>query len=154
MIGNLQQLETLSVVVTRNNGATAKGCFASPATLQALLHCTLPSSGRFALLSSGELLEIEWSDVKAIFFVRDIEGDSSRRNVRFYGAAPEVRRVWVELTFLDGEVLEGYIENPLRGLHGPGFFVQPTSPGENNLMIFVNKDSLTSCRVLGVDLKK
>ncbi len=154
MILALQQLDALPVVVTRQNGDTVKGRFASPETLRGLLQCTLPTAGRFSLLSADATLEVEWCDVKAIFFVKDLAGDSARRNTRFYGAAPAVRRVWVELTFLDGEVLEGYVENPLRGLNGPGFFVQPTSPGENNLMIFVNKDALSSCRVLGVDLQK
>ncbi|MDR3762905.1 MAG: hypothetical protein P4M01_02285 [Acidobacteriota bacterium] len=154
MIPTQQALETLHVVVTRKDGGTVKGRFADGATLLLLLRGELPSEGRFVLLAENEAHEIEWSTVKAIFFVKDPAGDRKRRNVRFYGAAPDVHRVWVELTFLDGEVLEGYVENPLRGLNDPGFFLEPTSPGENNRAIFVNKQSLAGLRVLGVDLQK
>lgn len=154
MIHDLQAIGKFHVVITRKTGDTIKGRFASPETLQTLLQGALPKEGRLALETRDGRAEVEWGDVKAVFFVKDLDGDRSRRNIRFYGTSPAVQRVWVELTFIDGEVLEGYIENPLRGLNGPGFFVQPTSPGENNQMIFVNKDALSSCQVLGVDLQK
>lgn len=98
----------------------------------------------------GTPLDLKWGDVKAIFFVSDFQGSSQRDPVLFYSRGPEVGDIWVEVTFHDGEIVEGYVDNSLNHLTAEGFFLRPTDPGGNNLLVYVNKDSLKSYRVLGV----
>jgi hypothetical protein len=93
---------------------------------------------------------LEWSDVKAVFFVSDFQGSPERHPVLFYSRGPEVGDIWAEVTFHDGEVIEGYVSNDLHHLNANGFFLRPTDPGGNNLLIYVNKSSLKGYRVLGV----
>ena len=82
----------------------------------------------------GEMMFMDLSQLKAVFFVRDFEGDSSRVDRHEFGNAAHGRRV--EVTFEDGEVLRG-TTLAYRG-EGAGFFVQPADTGSNNMRVFVS----------------
>jgi hypothetical protein len=70
--------------------------------------------------------------LKALFFVHDHEGDPGRRpGVKTW--TEHGRRM--EVTFVDGEVLEGTTLN--YSSLGPGFFLTPLDTGGNNLRLFV-----------------
>jgi hypothetical protein len=81
---------------------------------------------------------IRLSDVKAIFFVRDLEGDSRRRDIRGFLTGPAETRHGkkISVLFPDGELVCGYTHSysPQRS----GFFVYPSDAGSNNLRIYVN----------------
>jgi hypothetical protein len=100
--------------------------------------------------ADGSTLRVDWPKVKAVFFVSSFEGDRKRPSVRFYADGPTVESIWVEITFLDGEVIEGCVSNSLRHLQNDGFILYPSTPYSNDLLIYVNKSSLLSYRVLGV----
>ena len=73
-----------------------------------------------------------FAELKALFFVHDLEGDPEHRP----GPATcteHGRRI--EVTFVDGEVLAGTTLSYSRT--GPGFFVTPLDASANNLRIFV-----------------
>ena len=73
--------------------------------------------------------EIQATDLKALFFVKDFAGNPQRgdRN-QFDPAHPPVgRRIRVE--FKDGEVLVGTTQGYQPGR--PGFFLVPADPGSN-----------------------
>jgi hypothetical protein len=93
---------------------------------------------------------VDWSQIKAVFFVSSLKGDSEQETVRFYTSGPEVQSIWVEIVFSDGEVIEGCIRNSLHHLKDDGFFLRPSTPGGNNLLIYVNKSAIVSFRVLDV----
>jgi hypothetical protein len=82
-------------------------------------------------LQSG--IDISLSDLKAIFFVKDFEGDASYNEARNLDAPKHGRRVVV--TFRDGEELFGATEayNPQK----LGFFMFPRDERSNNLRVFV-----------------
>ena len=82
----------------------------------------------------GEMMFMDLSQLKAVFFVRDFEGDPSRVERHEFEAAGHGRRV--EVTFEDGEVLRG-TTLAYRG-EGAGFFVQPADAGSNNMRVFVS----------------
>jgi len=82
----------------------------------------------------GETMFMDLSQLKAVFFVRDFEGDPARVDVREFHHARHGRRV--EVTFEDGEVLRG-TTLAYRG-EGRGFFVQPADAGSNNMRVFVS----------------
>ena len=72
-------------------------------------------------------------DLKAIFFVKDFVGDSSRKDSPDSGPAKHGRKVVV--TFKDGEQISGSTDayNPQK----LGFFMFPLCDDSNNLRIFV-----------------
>jgi hypothetical protein len=82
----------------------------------------------------GEAKFLALSQLKAVFFVREFEGDPSRVDRHEFDNAQHGRRV--EVTFEDGEVLRG-TTIAYRG-EGCGFFVQPADAGSNNMRVFVS----------------
>ncbi len=83
--------------------------------------------------------EVRIKDLKAIFFVKNFEGNGTRRDLRGFVAAPpetsQGKKIAVQ--FKDGELLCGYSlsYSPER----PGFFMFPADPGSNNMRVFVVK---------------
>jgi len=83
--------------------------------------------------ATGELLEIDIFDLKAIYFVKTFEGDSSYRekyDIERTGFGKKIK-----VHFKDGETLIGYTQgfSPNRS----GFFVFPADPNSNNDRVFV-----------------
>lgn len=88
----------------------------------------------------GAALKIAVADLKAVFFVRSLEGHSEHAEPhRFLGNPAQGRRVLV--TFQDGEVIAGSTVGyaPNR----PGFFLVPGDPESNNLRAFVVASSVS-----------
>lgn len=94
--------------------------------------------------------EIPVQNTKAVFFVKDFEGDPQRKNLQFYRGAPVVHGVWIRVEFRDGEVMEGLVYNTLRFLIDAAFFMRPTDPYSNNRLVYVVKSWLRECRILGL----
>jgi len=99
---------------------------------------------------SREVEKIDIGDAKAIFFVREFEGDSRRKDLHFAKMAPIVHGIWIRIEFLDGEVMEGIVHNTIHHLVNPGFFLQPTDPEGNNLLVYIFKSQIRDYRVLGL----
>lgn len=92
----------------------------------------------------GETMFMNLSQLKAVFFVRDFEGDPARVDVHEFHTARHGRRV--EVTFEDGEVLRG-TTLAYRG-EGCGFFVQPADAGSNNMRVFVSPGAALHVKLL------
>jgi len=94
----------------------------------------------------AEPAEVLIRDLKAVFFVRDFEGNPqyNERKKFLPGEKPYGRKV--EVTFKDGEVLTGstvgYEENR------PGFFIVPVDPQSNNTRIFAVSQAVEKVRLL------
>jgi hypothetical protein len=110
-----------------------------------------PESQRFhlrlAAATESPPVEVQLSDLKAVFFVRDFGGDP-RYNERkqFDGAVQPVGRK-VEVTFQDGEVLVGSTTtgySPDRR----GVSFTPADPRSNNLRVFAVCEALRTVRYL------
>ncbi|RPH59524.1 MAG: PilZ domain-containing protein [Acidobacteria bacterium] len=82
--------------------------------------------------------------LKAVFFVRELEGDPTYNERKSFDRPMTGRRL--EVTFLDGEVLVGSTMNYQP--HGPGFFLLPADPGSNNIRTFVVSGSTRHVRFL------
>lgn len=78
-------------------------------------------------------ITVPFKDLKAIFFVRDHEGDAAYQERKTLDASARGRKVSV--TFTDGEELVGTTVNYLRS--APGFFLHPADPKSNNERVFV-----------------
>jgi hypothetical protein len=98
---------------------------------------------------AGEAIKVITNELKAIFFVRDFEGNpgyTERRAVP-EGERPAGRKV--EVTFRDGEVLLGTTMGYDPGRLG--FFVFPIDPQSNNLRVFVVNRATRTVRYVKLD---
>ena len=96
----------------------------------------------------GKTFEVQLKDLKALFFVRSLEGDSTHDENR----TPDPHDLrnrgsrLVTLTFEDGEVMVGLtIRYPPNR---PFFFILPADPKSNNLRLLVNRDAVASMQAV------
>lgn len=84
--------------------------------------------------ADGTLHNVTVGMLKAIFFVKDLEGDTSYSEKKgFFHGSAQGKKVMVE--FFDGEVLFGHtLSYSARGL---GFFMFPGDPESNNEKVFI-----------------
>ena len=71
--------------------------------------------------------------LKAVFFVKTLQGDPERVDANTFDHNPRARKV--EVTFRDGEVMVGSTLNYKP--NGHGFFLRPASSRSNNVRIYV-----------------
>ena len=85
--------------------------------------------------TAGEVASVPLADLKAIFFVRDFEGNPNYKAHGDLGEeSPKAGQV-VKVTFYDGEFLRGRVLNLSES--GSGFFLFPADPLDNNERVFV-----------------
>lgn len=98
--------------------------------------------------AQGQTVQVELSDLKALFFVRSLDGDATRVD-RQQLDADDVRAkgsTVVRVRFKDGEALVGLtIRYPPNR---PFFYIVPADPASNNIRILVNKDAVESLEPL------
>ena len=89
----------------------------------------------------GKAIELRFKQLKALFFVRDLDGDSERQDVRGFVRAPAetAQGKKIAVRFKDGEFICGYTLSwsPDR----EGFFLFPADAEGNNQRIFVITNS-------------
>ena len=98
----------------------------------------------------GRAVVIPLPEIKAVFFVREFEGDCQRSERKLFLSRPRMAGLWVQMTFKDNEVLEGLLPSNLLELGPEGFLVTPADLYSNNLRIFVPRTALSKLNVLGV----
>jgi hypothetical protein len=81
----------------------------------------------------GAPIEIWKKELKALFFVKDLEGDPSYNERKEFDGAPIGRAI--KVTFTDGEVLVGTTTGYQPGR--PGFFLEPADPNSNNERCYI-----------------
>jgi hypothetical protein len=105
------------------------------------------------LLGSGEEREVSLREAKGIFFVKEFDGNVDHSDLRFHDGNAPAAFLWVRLTFLDGEVIEGMIQNAAAFIVSDGIWVTPTDPTGNNVLIYASKSHLQNFEVLGLRQK-
>ena len=82
-------------------------------------------------------VEVRCKALKAVFFVKDFNGDSSRRDTIGFLAGPNDTKqgMKVAVRFKDGELLCGY--SLTFSADREGFFMFPADPKSNNVRIYV-----------------
>lgn len=110
--------------------------FLDGSTLKGQTNDFFPAKALFHVSENGSKpREVRVPDLKALYFVRSLEGDPDHRKTNeFPPFAPAPGRK-VKVTFKDGEVLVGTTQGyqPDR----PGFFLLPADPRSNNERCFV-----------------
>lgn len=98
--------------------------------------------------TDGKAVEVQLRDLKALFYVRTLEGDPAHQESRTPDPSDARGRssTTVTLKFVDGEVMVGHtIGNPLNR---PFFFIVPVDPRSNNIRVLVNRAALLSVETL------
>ena len=109
-----------------------------------------PGSSVELLTPTGALLQVPFSEIKAVCFVRDFGGSETWLLNRTFHVRPKANGLWVRLCFRDGDSLEGMAANNLLQNEPTGFSVTPPDPTFQNQRVFVPKEALTRVEVLGV----
>jgi hypothetical protein len=121
--------EKLRVVVRFSNGQTLKGTTED----------FKPASPRFHLIpaAGGAPVEVQVDELKAVFFVRDLEGKPGRAKLQGFLEAPadtsQGRKIAVR--FRDDELLCGY--TLAWSAERKGFFLSPADGEGNNIRVYV-----------------
>lgn len=123
--------------------------------LKGFSHDFSPGRSQFALWPSINAPEhdgmlVPLSVLKAVFFVRDFQGDASYTEERSFGQAAHGRKL--EVTFADNELLVGTTLSYRPD--GQGFFVIPADPRANNLRVFVVTSAVRHVRFLGANQER
>jgi hypothetical protein len=94
------------------------------------------------------MVEVALRDLKALFFVKSLDGDSQRNDAQAVDATdPRLRGAkLIEVIFHDQERIVGMVMRfpPLKTL----FFLVPADPASNNLRILVNKEQVKTMGVI------
>jgi len=99
--------------------------------------------------AKGNAQEFPLADLKAVFFVRDFEGNRDYREVRFFRKEGSAGWLWVEVVFTDGEIMEGRMRNNLSLLDPRGVYLWLSDEGANNEVVFVVRSAVREFRILG-----
>jgi hypothetical protein len=130
------------IVVRYKDGRLVKG----------FSHDFNPDRAQFAIWQSvkapqNEGIVVPLSGLKALFFVRDFDGDADYVEEHTFEGAGHGRRL--QVTFFDNEVLVGTTLSYRPD--GQGFFVRPADPRANNLRVFVVTSAVRHIRFLGTN---
>ena len=102
--------------------------------------------------SQEDRIEIEFSSLKAVFFVKDFIGNKDYKKVRTFDVdfkiTPSQRKLIIN--FKDGEHLYGTSHN--YGRYKMGFFVYPIDPKDNNERIFVVRTATDGIRLMKIEI--
>ena len=87
-------------------------------------------------------VSVPFGQLKAVFFVRNLDGDPNYVEPQTLATPTAGRKVAV--TFVDGEELTGFTLTYQPG--AVGFFVQPLDPQNNNVRVFVVSQAIRHVR--------
>jgi hypothetical protein len=94
----------------------------------------------------GEKLQVNISDLKAVFFLKDPGRREAEMQIgTVVGETPQGAPARVE--FFDGEIIHGVVQE--YRMENSGFFLYPTSPESNNEKIFVVARSINTLTLEG-----
>lgn len=92
----------------------------------------------------GRMVEVKLADLKALFFVKTLAGDSGHQEANTVDPADARARSFsaIEIEFRDGERLVGLTPRypPIR----PFFFVVPADTASNNVRILINRAAVAN----------
>jgi Family of unknown function (DUF6982) len=116
------------VVVHYRDGRVIKGYAAG-------VSGTLPSFFIQTLDVPSQEVEVELAHLKAVFFVKDFDGNAGYDEKKTFDAPPAPNGRRMEIAMVDGEILVGALDayHP----EGEGFFFAPADGNSNNIGCFV-----------------
>ncbi len=114
---------------------------------------SLPASSEDPLeviTPDGSALSVPLAQIKAVCFVRDLEGPSILKERQEFRSRPKSHGLWVEARFTDGGRLEGMAPNDLNEIVGPGYALTPPEIAGNTQRVWIPRTAVAQLVVLGV----
>jgi hypothetical protein len=111
----------------------------------------LQAAGVEVMSPDGSVGLVPYAQIKAVSFVRDLDGDGVFSERREFLARPKALGLWVELRFRDGDLLQGVLPNNLQMLEPDGYAFSPPETAGNAQRVFVPRQALDEVLVLGVN---
>ncbi len=110
----------------------------------------LTPTGVEVLTTSGTIVEVPFSEIKTVCFVRDFHAADLNRERRLFVTRPKTEGLWVRMKFRDGDCMDGILANNLLLIEPQGFTLVPPDASLNNQKVFVPRAALTELQVMGV----
>lgn len=107
----------------------------------------------------GKVLRVAWDQVKWVCYVREpgmgagtgIDTVNPERLLRRrFSSRPRMTGLWLRITLVDGEELEGVAANDRSLLDGPGLLLTPPDTRSNTQRVFVPRSAIRELIVLAV----
>jgi len=133
---------TKKVLARRLDGQVIAG-YASPASY-------LRVDGVELLSRDGQVIQIPYSALKCVYFVREFEPAAGSEERKLFQSRPKLEGLWVRMRFRDEDLMDGVLPNDLLQLTDRGLVITPPDPYSNNQKIFVPRLALLEVAVLGV----
>jgi len=132
-------MEPSKIVARYRDGRTLKGTTQNFFPNKPVFHVNVLGSA-----GSGDLVEVNLEELKAIFFVKDFLGNAKHVERKKQAAGDRPQGRLMEVICKDGEVIVGSTTgyDPKR----PGFFLFPIDPSANNMRIYVVAGSVRTVR--------
>jgi hypothetical protein len=134
-------MEPVKIIVRFADGGLKKGYSQDFFPNKPIFHLHNDPSGR----SKGQE-EISLGKLKAVFFVKKFTGNLEHHERKAFVQGEKRSGRKAEVTFVDGEVMQGSIlaYNPQQ----VGFFLFPVDPLSNNLRLFIINAAIKSFRYI------
>ena len=134
-------MEPSKIVVRYCDGRTMKGTTQNFFPNKPVFHVARQGGS-----GSGDLIEVNVEDLKAVFFVRDFAGNAEHVERKQLAPGERAQGRLMEVTCKDGEVIVGTTTgyDPKR----LGFFLFPIDPSANNARVFMVSSAVRTARFL------
>ena len=105
---------------------------------------------------SGKVLRLEWEQIKWVCYVRDFPaGNSERENPerlirKRFSVRPRTAGLWMRLTLLDGDELEGLAANDRSLVDGAGLLLTPPDTRSSTQRIYIPRPAIQSLEVVSL----
>lgn len=103
---------------------------------------------------SGKVMTLSWDAVKWVCFVRDFpvgeQTNPERLLQKRFTVRPRTAGLWLRMTLVDGEELEGLAANDRSLVEGAGLLLTPPDTRSNTQKIFVPRQAIQTLEVVAL----
>jgi len=103
---------------------------------------------------TGKVLTLEWVAVKWVCYVRDFptgdQGNPERLLQKRFAVRPRTTGIWLRMTLLDGEELEGIAANDRSLIEGAGLLLTPPDTRSNTQRIYIPRLAIQTLEVVSL----
>jgi hypothetical protein len=102
----------------------------------------------------GKVITLAWETVKWVCYVRDFPAGEQTNPERLlqkrFAVRPRSSGLWLRMTLMDGDELEGLAANDRSLIEGAGLFLTPPDTRSNTQRIYLPRSSVQSLEVLSL----
>ena len=105
---------------------------------------------------SGKVLRIGWEQVKWVCYVRDFPsqtadpGNPERLMHKRFSVRPRTAGLWLRMTLMDGDELEGLAGNDVSLVQGAGLLLTPPDTRSSTQRIYVPRQAIQQLEVVSL----